>query len=323
MSVARVVAVIMVFWGLPLSAVTWNLPIDEDGRHQVDVDLDPYYSSVGYNLSLTDDPIPKLKIGSEFAGYWYLLKNIYLPRFVLFEGSVNPLPIAGVYIKRNRENFYNDAAYRDWNMIRAVTDGFPDPGAVSVFFGNIVNYVNDDGSDGDIDDRRITGKGYSGIVGSFGNFHIVNNTLVEDYWQEYELKLKGTDIRESHNLNWSYALGTRFHQNDEIKDTFYFFIKRTRVDYLKTDSFFLYDFFIRNSSQQIRLDFSLEETRNRNITRVYFVAGKNISFMDDDLTFGLNVGWVKTYASGYSGSLTEKVSTKWSFLVQPNVIFNF
>jgi hypothetical protein len=304
--------------GAELSAYIWTVPIGDSGRQEIDFELDPYYSNIGYVLSLTNDPIPRIEVANEGEVYWTMFRNIYKPRFMLVEASVNPLPLAGVYIKEEHENFYNDADVNSRiNAIRSITDGFPDPGAVSLFFGNIADFIKEG-------DGKLSGKGYSGLLFSFGNYHIVNNTMVPDYWQEAEIKLKGSDERKKHKLEWSYALGGRFHGNPDINNTFYFFIKRMRIDYIGGGSFSLYNFFIKNSTQQVRMDFSDINPENRNISRIFILAGKNFSFTESrSVVFGLNIGALRTYRSGYSGELTETVDNRWGLLVRPNVFFNF
>jgi len=66
-----------------------------------ELQLDPYYSAFGMYNNLTQEPIPHLGEKSESEIYYYLLKNIYNPRTLVFEASFNPLPYMGTVIRRS------------------------------------------------------------------------------------------------------------------------------------------------------------------------------------------------------------------------------
>jgi len=87
-------------------SIIWTLQLDKAGRNEISLELDPYYSCINYVLGLTQEPIPKKEIVKEGQVYLHMLKNFYLPRYILFESSVYPLPLAGVYIKKYANNFY-------------------------------------------------------------------------------------------------------------------------------------------------------------------------------------------------------------------------
>ncbi len=290
--------------------------LDDVGKHEFSFELDPYYSNIAYTFSLTDKPIPKSAYANERSIYYYLITNIYHPRFVLLEASVYPLPIVGVYIKKNHEEFYSDSQVsKNFNAVKAVTAGFPEPWAYSMFLGNVVDFVKAD--------NKIVGKGYSGLLFSYGNRHIVDNLMVDDNWFEVELKLKGSDIRTSHNVSWSYALGYKNHLNEDIRDTFYISIKRNRVDYVIKERNPFLNFFIRNSEQEIRLDFDVFNIERGKIIRYLFLFGKKIVIIDNKMAFSFSVGTLKTVASGYSGRLEQKIDEHWSLILRPNVNMNF
>ena len=108
-------------------------------RLSLELELDAYYSSLDLIASLTDKPIPDVGEKSEFEIYKDLLLSSYLPRFLLLEASVNPMPCLGVLIKENAQDFYEDAEVADGiNLVRVVTAGFEEPYALSMFLGNVV-----------------------------------------------------------------------------------------------------------------------------------------------------------------------------------------
>jgi hypothetical protein len=290
--------------------------IDEEGRHQTSVELDPYYSNIAYIYSLTKEPIPKESYSKERYVYFYLLRKIYLPRYLLLEASVYPFPLAGVYVRKNEEDFYNDSQLSEnVNAVKAVSAGFPEPWAFSFFWGNVVDYVKEG-------EEKISGKGYSGLLFSYGNRHIVDNIMVKDNWYEVELKLKGKDIRAKRDLSWSYAVGYKGHNNKDIRDQLYFYFKRTRIDYVDYDVNFLWKFIFHNSELETRVDFDLKRVRKGKTVRYFFLFGKKF-VLGKSVTLSLGVGALKTKASGYSGSLEREVDAQWQLLVRPNLHIKF
>lgn len=293
-----------------------TIQIDDEGRHQTSIELDPYYSNIAYVYALTKDPIPREPYSKERYVYFYLLRKIYIPRYLLFEASVYPFPIAGVYIRKNEEKFYNNSQLTDnINAVKAVSAGFPEPWAMSFFWGNVVDYVKEG-------EEKISGKGYSGFLFSYGNRHIVDNLMVNDNWYEVELKLKGKDIRQRRDLSWSYALGYKGHNNNEIKDKLYFYFKRTRIDYVDHDVNFLWKFIFHNSELETRVDFDLKRVRKGKTVRYFFLFGKKF-VLSESVTLSVGVGALKTKASGYSGSLEREVNNQWQLLVRPNLHLKF
>ena len=108
---------------------------------KVEFEPDAYYTSLGLYVALTKSPIPHVGDQSEKELYLTLLSRAYAPRFLVIEGSVNPLPYAGTYIKERHTNFYDEARVTgSFNWIKAVTAGFEEPYAYSVFLGNIVDF---------------------------------------------------------------------------------------------------------------------------------------------------------------------------------------
>jgi hypothetical protein len=288
--------------------------VDDSGKHEVSFDLDHYYSNVAYTFSLNDSPIPKEPYANEQSIYYYLLRNIYLPRFAVFEASIYPLPIAGLYIKKHTDWREETQVSKNFNLVKSVTAGFPEPWAFSLFLGNVVDFIKENNEE--------SGKGYSGLLFSYGNKHIVDNTLVDDDWFETELKLKGSDVRPKRDISWSYAIGYKKHLNHDIKDALYISIKRNRIDYILEGGNPILNIFTKNSEQEVRLDFDPQMLNKGRITRYFFLFGKKL-VVNENVALSLSVGALKINASGYSGKLKERIDEHWALVFRPNVNINF
>jgi hypothetical protein len=303
------------FFYLPKSqAYEKTYQLDDAGKHEFSFDLDQYYSNVEYTFSLTDKPIPKEPYANEQSLYYYLIRNIYMPRFVVLEASIYPLPLAGVYINKHTDWQEESQISKNINVVKSITAGFPEPWAFSFFFGNVVDFTKENNED--------AGKGYSGLLFSYGNKHIVDNIMVDDNWFETELKLKGSDVRKKRNISWSYAIGYKKHNNPDIKDALYISIKRNRIDYVIEGGNPILNIFTKNSEQEVRIDFDPQMLNKGRITRYLFLFGKKL-VVSENIAFSLSVGALKTNASGYSGNLKQRVDEHWSLIFRPNVHINF
>ena len=290
--------------------------LDDAGRHEFSFDLDQYYTNVAYVFSLTDKAIPKETYANEQQLYAYLLRNIYIPRYAVLEASIYPLPIAGVYIKEHTDWHEKGQVTDNINVVKSITAGFPEPWALSLFLGNVVDFVKDDNSFDSV------GKGYSGLLFSYGNRHIVDNIMVDDNWFETEIKLKGSEVRKKRDISWSYAIGYKKHNNPDIKDALYISIKRNRIDYILEGGNPILNIFTKNSEQEARIDFDPEMLNKGRITRYLFLFGKKL-VVSEKLAFSLSIGALKTNASGYDGKLAQQVDEHWSLVLRPNVHYNF
>lgn len=288
--------------------------LDDAGRHEFSFDLDQYYSNIEYTFSLTDIPIPKEPYANEQSIYYYLIRNFYLPRYAVLEASIYPIPLAGVYVNKKTDWQAQSQITKNINIMKSVTAGFPEPWAFSFFLGNVVDFVKENNEE--------AGKGYSGLLFSYGNKHIVNNIMVDDNWVETELKLKGSDVRKKRDVSWSYAIGYKRHYNHEIKDAVYLSIKRNRIDYVLEGGNPILNIFTKNSEQEVRIDFDPSRLNEGKITRYEFLFGKKL-VISEQVAFSLSIGMLKTLASGYSGSLKQNVDEHWSLIFRPNVHVNF
>src|SRR6185369_10127265 len=119
------------------------------------------------------------------------------------------------WIKRNRPGWYAGADFGSVNWIETVTAGQQEPCSVSAFLGSAMTFTRPG------EERRGTNKGHMGYLASYGDRHIVRNTLVRDPWYEFEWKLKGEKNFADDHLSWSFRVGTKQHSNPFVTDTFY------------------------------------------------------------------------------------------------------
>ena len=292
-----------------------NIPLGSEKRHEISIELDHYYTCFSYTVAITEQPIPEMNITREGELYWHMLKNFFFPRYILFETGLYPLPIAGVYIRREARNFYDDSELiRGVNIVKAVTTGFPEPYAASIFFGNVANFTKGDSSE-------ITGRGFSGLALSCGNHHIVDNIMVVDKWFEIELKMKGMDYHHVHSMEWSYSIGFKVHDNNEINHQFFVSVYRNRI-YYAADASPLFNFF-RSTEQQLRIDFSAKYFDIKRPSSFSFLIGKNFPIGDGTVTLALKAGAIKIFSDGYTGSLKQDIDRKWALMVRPMIYLRF
>jgi len=201
---------------------------DKNSGITFEYETDPYYSNVSWYLNFDKKRIPTIEDNKEENLYKRLLTSTALPQYMLFELSINPLPVLGTYIKRHHQSFYNDTDLgKDVNLIQALTEGFEEPYAVSIFFGSVVQYTKN------TEAIKSKNKGYMGYLLSFGDQHIQNNTLIDDNWYEIEWKIKGDLDFENKALSWSLRAGGKNHQHEEIQDIVYFSIRRNHFNNIK------------------------------------------------------------------------------------------
>jgi hypothetical protein len=286
--------------------------LDSSGRHELEIELDPYYSALDYIVSLTTDPIPRLPKSAEEDIYRFLGQALLNPRTVLMEVSFNPLPFAGVMIREHAKSVYRGADYNGTNILGALTEGFPEPWAFSLFWGGVVNFYHPELPE------VQTGRGYSGFLISGGNYHILRNHWYPDKWMELETKVKGSDITPDRNLSWSFRVGTKLHGNSEVASTMYVAIKRDRADFVPPGPFSFIDIFVRNSEIEFRTDMSYQGQ----FTHLMVLAGKKWPFKEGKLIASLGIGAQKRMGNSYSGSLKPLADEAgWSIMLRPNILF--
>ena len=283
------------FLGVLLTAALAIVVVsDSMAETSVEVELDPYYSNAGFYIGLTDKPLPEISAEQETEIYQKMLSSIYTaPRFMVFELSVNPLPVLGVYTKKNHRNFYNsfDIGGNGLNLFQALTEGFEEPYAASIFLGSIVRFVEPG------EDRKTKNKGYTGYLLNVGDKHILNNDLIDDDWYELEWKIKGDQDYEEKTLSWSLRAGLKNHSNADITDVIYFGLRRNHFD-AESDTVS----FIDNSDIDFKVEFA---KTNFSVVQTSFFIDKKWSVpftVKSNASFG--IGLILDRGK-YSGSLAN------------------
>lgn len=214
--------IILAFSALYLSVTS----VGTHAENSLELEWDPYYSNAGYYISLTDSEIPIITEDDEAKVYDRLMQSAFtVPRLMLIEVSVNPLPMLGEYIKDQHPNTYEKGEIRgDLNLVQAFTEGFEEPYAVSLFFGSVMRFVKPG------EEAKTSNKGYTGYLFSYGDKHIVNNTYIDDNWLEFEWKTKGDQDFKNKTLSWSLRVGAKLHDHPDIIDVVYFGLRRNHFD---------------------------------------------------------------------------------------------
>ncbi|MDX8387015.1 MAG: hypothetical protein R8M46_00580 [Ghiorsea sp.] len=269
-------------------------------------ELDAYYSNIAWVKGLDDQEVPVVPNLGELDIYQLLSKDVLLPSFLVLEISVNPMPIVGVYTRKNYPSLYG-AQSSDANIVRAVTAGFDEPFAISLFAGNVVRFAPPKGMKTEGDD-----KGYVGMLLSVGTKHIQDSKLISDDWAELEWKIKGQRETKAQHLSWSLRTGAKFHANNDISDTVMLGVRRDRIDFLHNNDSFLND---------IGFDYRLDMLQdNFHPARQQFIVDKHWYIKDKDLTLTLGFGLIWNGGARYLNDLAQE-QQQWEFILRPNISF--
>lgn len=310
------VLIAQVMWGSasavenPQTSAETTQSIDEEhGKTELMWELDPYYSNVSANIPLTSKPIPTISSGSESVIYSELIRDSLIPRYLVLEASVNPLPVLGTYLKRRMPDLYNKGSIGNSgiNVIESVTAGFQEPWAVSAFFGNIakLNRPNEE--------RMGINMGYTGYLLSGGAKHIKKNVLIDDIWHELEWKIKGKRDYPDEKISWSFRVGGKFNSNPEITDVYYLGLYRSNLDHQAPILRWL-----ENSSFDVKIQFSQHSGK---AVREEFFIGKKFPIHNQRITPTLDVGLVWESPDQYSGALRDSSVNSLTLLFRPSVEF--
>jgi len=266
------------------------------------IELDAYYSNIGLYYHPGGESFPVVESDDELAIYRDLFLRSYIPQDVVLEASIYPMPILGVWLNEQAPGFYEQMQWgEDFNLVQSVTAGFDEPFALSLFLGNVVKY-----SAGDIAEVGCN-KGYMGYLFSVGSKHIKDNTLIDDDWWEFEWKAKGERERDARNLRWSFRIGGKWHDNEEIADTYYLGASRNRLDF---DAPVLS--WLLNSGVDYQIAF---EQYDSSLVEQQLFFNKKLPLRAWALAFNVEFGFIWRKAAKYRGSLAQSGSGEEFFLV--------
>jgi len=288
-------------------------PAPGAGQPQAESELvwewDAYYTNVSLHIPLTDKPIPEVSGTNEFEVYGKLFVDSLVPKFMLVEAAVMPMPLVGVASKRYAPDFYRgfNVGSGDLNLLEAITAGFQEPYAFSVFFGDMVSFVRPG------ENKVATNKGYMGYMASYSNEHIKRNVMIPDHNVEAEWKMKGERVFKDDRLSWSFRVGAKVHQNPDITNTYYMGIRRNNLDYQAG----LFSF-ITNSDLDFRWDFS---AKDGSPLRQQYIVGKKFPINRWHVAVRMDVGLIWEDPAMYSGPLKNKDTHNLSAVIRPNIEF--
>ena len=278
------------------------------GRADLDWEADLYYSNVSLNIPLTTTPIQSLSGQPELEIYSRLFLDSLVPRYLLIEVAVMPLPLTGVALKKVSPDFYSAADIgSDQNLIQWITAGFEEPYAASVFFGTMARFSREGEA------RLSSNKGYMGYLLSYSNQHIRNNVLVHDHSLEAEWKMKGERSFREEKLSWSFRFGAKLHGNPAIADTLYAGFRRSDLDFRANPIDFL-----KNSTIDMRWDIGIGDGE---LLRQEYVLGKKFPIKSWGVAIKLDAGVIWEAAERYRGGLREGSGNNLTVLLRPNLIF--
>lgn len=300
---------VLVLNAVHVYAKNWTIFLDSTHTTSLDITLDPYYTAVGIGYPLgSQDPVV-LDYTEEEGIVGHLLKRIHQPKSGLIETSVNPLPVGGAFMKSHANSWYEQAELSEgFNLVEAVTLGFPDPGALSVFFGNRV-YL------GDYETGEIKGIGYGGALINMGMHHILRNTMYEDFWAEGEVKVKASTLAKSRDFSTSFRIGTKLHSHPLINHSFFLSIKWDQTDKVYTGWSLT-----KNANIEFRVD---ANAHNFYFTRYLALYGKKIPLSEGKYVLSLSLGALRIDPQGYRSWMRNQLEKDQgiSLLIQPNLSF--
>jgi hypothetical protein len=284
-------------------------PEDESSKTEVVWEWDPYYTDVEANIPLTGTPIPTIRSDSETTIYSKLIQGSAIPRYMVLEASVYPLPILGTYLKKHASGFYKSGELGNSgvNVIESFTAGFQEPWAVSAFFGNIAKLERPG------ETRSGTNYGYTGYLVSAGTKHIKDNVLISDKWYELEWKIKGKINYPDEKLDWSFRFGGKYNANPNITDVVYFGIHRSNLDYRAP---FLSE--LKNVSVDVKVQMA---QRNAQIVRSEFFLGKKYPVTEKGFSPTLDIGLIWESPNEYTGPLRDRNHSTLTFVLRPSIEF--
>lgn len=283
--------------------------MEEGKRTEVMWEFDPYYTDVGLYAPLTSAAIPTITSDSETEIYSKLIEGSAIPRYMVLEASIYPLPILGTYLKSHTPGFYNqgDIGNSGINVFESVTAGFQEPWAVSAFFGNVARLVRPGES------RSGSNLGYTGYLLSAGSKHIKENVLIADNWYELEWKIKGKRDYPNDKLEWSFRMGGKLHDNADVANVIYVSIHRSNLD---GNSPFLH--WVKNTELNLKVHFSQIDGQ---LVRGELVVGKKYPLAGKDYTPTLDVGFVWSSPNEYSGVLRDRNRNLVTLVFRPSIEF--
>ncbi|MFI4967531.1 MAG: hypothetical protein ACHQAU_02295 [Gammaproteobacteria bacterium] len=280
---------------VPLSEYTWQ--------------LDPYDTSLGRNIPLTDKPIPTIQSDDYSVLFRDLMEDSLVPHYMQLQGNVYPVPLLAAYLKSHSPHTYNkaDIANTGANLVESSSTSYKEPWSVSAFFGNIA-------------DLKLPGEtqadnniGYSGWLVSAGAQHLDDAVIIQDKWYKLEWQIRGDLNGSQEKLAWNFRIGSKFNANPYITDVTYIGIERNNLDLQQP-----FWGWLNNSHFDLELSFSHDGGR---VVREQFIIGKKYPFPDQGYAITLDTGFVWDSPYEYSGPLRDNPKSQFTLVFEPSIEF--
>jgi hypothetical protein len=252
--------------------------------------------------------VPTISSDSESVIYRELIKDSLIPRFMLVEASVYPMPVLGTYLKTHQPGFYNQFGIGgNFNLVESLTAGFQEPWALSAFFGNVAKLKRPGVK------LKENNYGYTGYLISIGAKHIINNYMIEDDWCELEWKVKGRIDHLDEKLSWSFRFGAKFNQNHDVNNVTFLSLHRSNT--LLHSAYLTW---LENTNIDFRLHFLQHGSK---LVRSELIAGKKFPLEGKSYSPTISFGFIWTSPYEYSGALLKEVGNKLTFIIRPSIEF--
>ena len=277
-----------------------------DNPIEYDYELDAYYSNISAFIDLDrDNNITDATSFSETQIYTDLILKTFNPNIFLLEASVHPMGIGGLYFRQNHEDMYDKAKIQDFNLVKSVTVGFEEPYSLSFFVGRMMVFKNKK------DDHIGKNRAYIGYLVTIGDYSIKDNLAHYDKWYNLEFKLKGTRDKQDRDLDWSFRVGTRIHQNTNFENSVYIGARRSSIDYKKSAWSFMYNNSFSTMLAVNAKSFKLSEAE-------LMLEKKWPLSWSEKVSFGLGLGYLYNSGEKYSGALKDEGIDNHQLILRPN-----
>ncbi len=236
------------------------------------------------------------------------LVTLFILMFFLIEAAIHPMSLFSLAFRKHNEDLYDKATIENFNMVKALTAGFEEPYSVSFFIGRMVVFNKKNS------DHIGKNRAYTGLLVSVGDRSIKDNQTHDDKWVNLEFKLKGTREKKNRDLDWSFRVGGKLHNNRDFVDTLYVGVRRSSTDYEKS----IWSM-INNSAFMTMVEVSSETFH---LTGFESTVEKKFPLNGNDkIAFGLELGYLFNSGDRYRGELKEEGVNKHQLIFRPNLKF--
>jgi hypothetical protein len=289
--------------------ITVYMSLSAEHLVEYDYELDAYYSNASIFIDL--DPSHEITDASNYSEldiYTDLLLNTFSPNIMLFEASVHPVSIAGLYFRQNHEDIYDEARIEEMNVVKVLTAGYEEPYSLSFFIGRMMVFKNAKNN------RVGKNRAYMGYLLTLGDYTIKDNQAHYDKWVNVEFKLKGTREKENSDLDWSFRVGAKIHDNPNFADTIFIGARRSSINYNRGVWSLSY-----NNAFSTLLAVSADTFE---LTDAEIILEKKWPIKSSrKISFGLGLGYLYNSGQKYRGELSDEGINNHQLIFRPNLKF--